>query len=68
MRKALIALTIVFAIGFGAAAVFQSTEAAFGMCSYKCVCSVQYKCCKVNGVTTCKPAPDGPLLCPQIAC
>jgi hypothetical protein len=68
MRKALLALVVVLAIGFGAAAVFQPTEAGFGSCTYKCVCSVQYRCCTVNGVQSCKPAPDGPLGCPQIAC
>ena len=69
MRKAAIAAVIVLAMAFGTAAVFQSSAAGgFGSCSYRCICSVPYKCCTNNGVTSCKPAPDGPLQCPQVAC
>ena len=68
MRKAWIAWTAVLAIGLGTAAVFQSTEAGFGPCTYRCICSVPYKCCTSGGVTSCKPAPDGPIQCPQVAC
>ena len=67
MSKASFAM-IILAIAFGTAALFQSTEAAFAPCTYKCICSVPYRCCTFNGVTSCKPAPDGPLQCPQVAC
>ena len=67
MRKAAIAV-IILAIAFGAAALFQSAEAGFAPCTYKCICSVPYRCCTSHGVTSCKPAPDGPLQCPQVAC
>ena len=68
MRKGLKGLTmlgILVVFGFGTATLFQSAEAAFTTCTYKCVCSVPYKCCTTNGVTSCKPAPDGPLQCTQ---
>ena len=68
MRKGLKGFTmlgILVVVGFGTATLFQSAEAAFTSCTYKCVCSVPYKCCTTNGVTSCKPAPDGPLQCTQ---
>ena len=68
MRKSLKGLTmlgILVVLGFGTAILFQSAEAAFTTCTYKCVCSVPYRCCTTNGVTSCKPAPDGPLQCTQ---
>ena len=68
MRKSLKGVTmlgILVVLGFGTATLFQSAEAAFTTCTYKCVCSVPYKCCTTNGVTSCKPAPDGPLQCTQ---
>ena len=68
MRKSFKGLTmlgILVVVGFGTATLFQNAEAAFTACTYKCVCSVPYRCCTVNGVTSCKPAPDGPLQCTQ---
>jgi len=65
MRKALTVVGILGVIAFGTATFFDRTDAAFSTCTYKCVCSVPYKCCTANGVTSCKPAPDGPLQCTQ---
>jgi hypothetical protein len=59
MRKVAVALVIAIAFGFGLVAL-QSAEAAF--CTYRCICSVPYKCCG----TACKPDPNGPLQCPQV--
>jgi len=61
MRKALTVVGILGVIAFGTATLFDRTDAAFSTCSYRCICSVPYKCCTTNGVTSCKPAPDGPL-------
>jgi hypothetical protein len=65
MRKALTVVGILGVVAFGSAALFSNVDAAFSTCTYKCVCSVPYKCCTTNGVTSCKPAPDGPLQCTQ---
>ena len=65
MRKALTVLSLLGVIAFGTAALFERAEAAFTVCTYKCICSVPNRCCTTNGVTTCKPAPDGPLQCTQ---
>jgi hypothetical protein len=45
-----------------AAAASSTKPAEAALCSYRCICSVPYKCCG----TTCTPAPDGPLQCPQV--
>ena len=69
MRKTALGLTALFALAIGASALLDTTQAAgFGPCKYKCICSVQYRCCTSGGVTSCKPDPSGPLLCPQVAC
>ena len=65
MRKALTVFGVFGVLALGTAALFDHVDAAFSTCTYKCVCSVPYKCCTTNGVTTCKPAPDGPLQCTQ---
>ena len=65
MRKALTVFTVLAALVIGTSALFQGTAAGFSTCTYKCICSVPYKCCTTNGVTSCKPAPNGPLQCTQ---
>jgi hypothetical protein len=65
MRKAIVGLFAVFAIGLGAAALVEPAQAGFSACTYRCICSVPHRCCTFNGVTSCKPAPDGPLQCTQ---
>jgi hypothetical protein len=65
MRKALTVFGILGVLALGTATLFDRVDAAFGTCTYRCICSVPHKCCTTNGVTTCKPAPDGPLQCTQ---
>ena len=65
MRKALTVIGLLGVLAIGTAALFDRADAAFSTCTYKCVCSVPYRCCTTNGVTSCKPAPDGPLQCTQ---
>ena len=65
MRKALSVIGILGVLAFGTATLFSRVDAAIGSCTYRCICSVPNKCCTTNGVTTCKPAPDGPLQCTQ---
>ena len=65
MRKALTVIGVLGVLAFGTAALFTPVDAAFSTCTYKCICSVPHRCCTTNGVTTCKPAPDGPLQCTQ---
>ena len=67
MRKALIALVLVFATAFGFGALTSTpAEAAPGPCFYKCVCpGVPVYCCG----TSCKPVTGpSPIQCPQVAC
>jgi hypothetical protein len=67
MRRAILGLAIVFAAAFAVGVSSQRVEAkGFGPCTYRCICSVPHRCCTVNGVTTCKPDPNGPLQCPQV--
>jgi len=66
MRKVLTMLGILAVLALGSAALFQRAEAAFAACKYKCICSVPHRCCTLNGVTTCKPDPNGPLQCTQV--
>lgn len=66
MRKGVTVLGILAVLAFGTATLFDRPEAAFTVCTYKCICSVPYRCCTTNGVTSCKPAPDGPLQCTQV--
>ena len=68
MRTTALAVCVLSALALGAAALFQPVQAGFSSCTYRCICSVPYKCCTSRGVTSCKPAPDGPLQCPQVAC
>jgi hypothetical protein len=65
MRKAMSVIGVLGTLAFGAATLLSPTNAGFTVCTYKCICSVPHKCCTVNGVTSCKPAPDGPLQCTQ---
>jgi hypothetical protein len=65
MRKTLVVIGILGVLAFGTATVFAPVDAAFSTCTYRCICSVPNRCCTTNGVTTCKPAPDGPLQCTQ---
>ena len=65
-KKPLVLFALVFAASFASGFVGKSAD-AFN-CYYKCICSVPHKCCRNNGVETCKPAPGGPLQCPQVAC
>ena len=65
MKKRLIVLlALVFAAAFASSFIGTGADAALN-CYYKCICSVPHKCCRYNGVESCKPAPDGPLQCPQ---
>ena len=66
MRKLLTGVFLVGTLALGATAILDATQAAFGTCTYRCICSVPHKCCTTNGVTSCKPAPDGPLQCTQV--
>jgi len=66
MRRALTTLGILAVLALGTAALFERAEAAFTVCTYKCICSVPHRCCNVNGVTSCKPDPNGPLQCTQV--
>jgi hypothetical protein len=68
MRKAFAVIAVFGVVAFGTAALLSPAAAGFSTCSYRCVCSVPDKCCTTNGVTSCKPAPDGPIQCPQVAC
>ena len=65
MRKLLTGVFLVGTFALGATALLDVTQAAFGTCTYRCICSTPHKCCTTNGVTSCKPAPDGPLQCTQ---
>ena len=65
MRKVLTVIGVFGVIAFGTAALMAPAAAGFSVCTYKCICSVPHKCCTTNGVTSCKPAPDGPLQCTQ---
>jgi len=67
-RKTLTIIGILGALAFGTASLFDRPEAAPSACTYKCICSVPNRCCTTKGVTTCKPAPESPLQCPQVAC
>lgn len=64
--KTLRLLGIVFVLTFAVGASMVKVQA--GPCRYKCICGTPYKCCTTNGVESCKPAPDAPIACPQIAC
>jgi len=68
MRRALTVIGVLAVLAFGTASLFDRPEAAFSACTYKCICSVPSRCCTSKGVTTCKPAPESPLQCPQVAC
>jgi len=59
----LLVFTLAFLAGFGGTRGADASN-----CYYRCICSVPHKCCKVNGVETCKPVQFSPLQCPQVAC
>jgi hypothetical protein len=62
MRKiALLSLALAAAL---TAAVSTPNPAEAAFCTYRCICSVAYKCCG----TACKPDPAAPIECPQVAC
>lgn len=56
----LLVFTVCFFIGF------SGNRANAADCYYKCICSVPHKCCRVNGVETCKRVLNSPLQCPQV--
>jgi hypothetical protein len=67
MRRALTMFGILAVLALGTTALFvERAEAAFTVCTYKCICSVPHRCCTLNGVTTCKPDPNSPLQCTQV--
>ena len=47
-----------------ATAVSTPNVSEAALCTWRCICSVPHKCCG----TACKPDPNGPLQCPQVAC
>ena len=66
MRKFLTGVFLAATCALGASALIDNAQAAFGTCTYRCICSVPHRCCTVNGVTSCKPDPNGPLQCTQV--
>jgi hypothetical protein len=62
IRKAVVTVFAVFALAAGATALVGQAQAGFTVCTYRCICSVPHLCCG----TACKPAPNGPLQCPQV--
>jgi hypothetical protein len=65
MRKFLTGVFLAATFALGASALLDGTKAAFGTCTYRCICSTPNKCCTTNGVTTCKPDPSAPIQCTQ---
>ena len=65
MRKFLTGVFLAATLALGASALLEGTQAGFGTCTWRCICSTPNKCCTVNGVTTCKPDPNSPLQCTQ---
>ncbi len=68
MKKLIVGLVLAGVFGVGAIVGLSTTTAQAGPCFYRCICSVPHKCCTGPNGTTCKPVPDGPLQCPQVAC
>lgn len=71
MRRSLIALSLVFAFAFGLGLGTSTPASADPQpnCFYQCVCpGVPVLCCVNASGTSCKPAPNGPISCPQEAC
>jgi len=64
-KKLIVLFAVVFAVAFASSFLGKGADASLSPCYYKCICSVPHKCCRNNGVETCKPAPDGPLQCTQ---
>lgn len=63
MRKIVLLSLALVATLAAAASTPNTAEAAFcANPTWKCICSVPYKCCG----TTCSPDPNGPLQCPQV--
>jgi hypothetical protein len=68
MRKVVLGLVVlaVFALGLSVGLHTPSVEAGF--CYWTCGCNgVPYKCCITPFGVVCKPDPNGPIQCPQIA-
>jgi hypothetical protein len=66
-RKILSLLLLVFTVSFFIGFSGKRVDAASN-CYYRCICSEAYKCCRFNGVETCKRVFDSPISCPQVAC
>jgi hypothetical protein len=64
-KRLTVLFALVFAVAFLASYLGRSADAAPTTCYYKCICSVPHKCCKTNGVESCKPVPDAPIACTQ---
>ncbi len=67
MKKLTIGLVLAGLFSVGAMVGLNSTSAQAGPCFYRCICSVPHKCCTSASGTTCKPAPNGPIQCPQVS-
>jgi hypothetical protein len=64
MRK-IVLLSLVLAAAFATTVSTPNlAEAGFCVPTYRCICSVPYKCCG----DVCSPDPNSPLQCPQVAC
>ena len=68
MKKLTIGLVLAGVFAVGAIVGLNTTKAQAGPCFYRCICSVPHKCCTTPTGTSCKPVPDGPIQCPQVAC
>jgi hypothetical protein len=68
MRKRAAFLVLVAVFGLGALVGLRTSPAQAGLCYWKCVCSVAYKCCTTPTGTSCKVDPRAPINCPQVAC
>ena len=63
-RFSFLVLTVVF--GVSALIGMKTTGAQAGLCYYKCICSVPYKCCTTPYGTACKKDTSGTFQCPQV--
>jgi len=52
MRKFLTGVFLAATFALGASALLDGTNAAFGTCTYRCICSTPNKCCTTNGVAS----------------
>ncbi len=60
MRKAIIGACLVFGLSFAFGMTTAEPAKAAGFCTYRCVCSVPYKCCG----SACKVTNE--IQCPQV--